>query len=465
MLNSDTCYRRRSRWSRTSSLLHQLNIRRRLGYYHNVMAPVTPYRLLMLFQDRQAASHGRLHRFLLSIGLALGLSLTSASAVTIEFWHPWPQAQATVQTLAIRYSRARGVGIRLRTFHPQSYNPWTGKGTPDLIGLYYPTKRGVQDMVERGRVADLESVLGRGWYANFWPGMLETFNIRLGNRSGTYGVPLTGQVHLFVYNKRAFGLAGINSPPLDWSGLMQASKRLERVGITPYAGGFGSDTPPLAAAMERAYMGLHNLTETYFGRRPYTASGWVRYLGIYPEMRRAGFTSSRWANMSTASASKALLDGRVAMVFTDAGFISILQSYKPGFSAWGVFRVPPDRRATFLPRQPGGVVQGVVVNSRSPRKAEAIAFLRWLTAPEQQVVLANGSSALPAISSAASDSRLRAPLRLFSSTGMPDQAIDLRVYENPRVLRVFYTGVRKLLAGSGNPSAVARQTQAVKRRK
>ncbi len=419
----------------------------------------------MLLQNRQSALRGRLSRLLLSVCLATGLCVTSASAVTIEFWHPWPQSQATVQALAIRYSRARGVGIRLRTFRPQSYNPWTGGSTPDLIGLYYPTKRGVQDMVQRGRVANLEATIGRGWYATFWPGMLETFNIRLGNRSGTYGVPLTGQVHLFVYNKRAFGLAGINQPPLDWSGLMQASKRFARVGVVPYAGGFGSDTPPLAAAMERSYMGLHNLTETYFGRRPYTASDWVRYLGIYPQMRNVGFTNSKWATTSVANASKALLDGRVAMVFTDAGFISILQSYKPGFSEWGVFRVPPDRRATFLPRQPGGVVQGVVVNSRSPRKAEAIAFLRWLTAPEQQVVLANGSSALPAVSSAASDSRLRAPLRLFSTTGMPDQAIDLRVYENPRVLRVFYSGVRRLLAGSGTPTSVARQTQAAKRRK
>jgi ABC-type glycerol-3-phosphate transport system substrate-binding protein len=177
-------------------------------------------------------------------------------------------------------------------------------------------------------------------------------------------------------------------------------------------------------------------------------------------MRRNGFTDAASAQTSETAAIKSMLDGRVAMVFADAGFEAIRMTYKPAFTAWGLFDAPEDSRARFLARLPGGVVEGLVINAHGQQKTQAIAFAKWLTEPSQQVALANGSSSLPATPNAGRG--LSAHLRAFASVGMPDQAIDMRIYENPRVLATFYSGVRGILADSETPSAAAHQTQLVK---
>jgi len=43
----------------------------------------------------------------------------------------------------------------------------------------------------------------------------------------------------------------------------------------------------------------------------------------------------------------------------------------------------------------GGAGSTFVVNAQSPNKDKAIAFLKWLTAKEQQVVLAQATNNLP----------------------------------------------------------------------
>jgi ABC-type glycerol-3-phosphate transport system substrate-binding protein len=154
----------------------------------------------------------------------------------------------------------------------------------------------------------------------------------------------------------------------------------------------------------------------------------------------------------------------VAIVFVDASFESIRRSYKPRFTSWGLFGAPIDYRARYLPRLPGGVVEGLVIPRQSPRRAQAVAFARWLTEPTQQVALSNGSSALPATRAAASSSRLQPHLRMFAAVGMPNSGIDMRVYESPRVLAVLYSGVRGILAGTNTPTVTARRTQAAKGR-
>lgn len=397
-------------------------------------------------------------------GLAV-LNLGPACAASIEFWCPWPHAAQAVRELAASYSKRTGTQINVKILSPASYSPWTAKSGPDLVGLYRPTKQGIQDLVKSGRVADLQSAMQRGWYADFWPGMLETFNIRKGGRTGVYGVPLTGQVHVFVYNKTAFRKARIDTPPRTWRELMSISERLVKSGVTPYAGGFGSDKPPLACAYEWSYLGLHSLAETYFGRRSYTSADWLSCLSIYTDMRKSGFTDRESACMSGASAIKALVDGRVAMVFTDSSFESIRAAYKPKFRDYGLFDAPVDDRAHFLPRQPGGVVEAVVVNSRGKHKQEAVAFARWLTEVEQQVTLANGSLSIPATPAACDNGRLRPHLRAFAAAGMRDQAVDMRSYEDPNVLAAFYSGVRGILAGSDTPAGVARRAQAARKKR
>lgn len=395
--------------------------------------------------------------------LAVSTLSCDASAVTLEFWHTWPHTAQTVRALAARYTKQTGVAVHIRVMSPASRMTWGSSGGPDIVGLYRPTKRDIEHMAGKGLIQDIRADMGRGWYAAFWPGLLETFSIRDSGSTGIYGVPLTGQMHVFVYNKQLFQRAGIRVPT-SWSELMAASRKLRRIGVVPYAGGFGSDMPPLAAVYEYSYLGLHVLAQTYFGHHAYTAPEWIAYLGLYSEMRGYGFTDPASAKATETAAMKALLDGRAAMVFVDASFESIRRKYKPAFTAWGLFGAPIDARARFLPRLPGGIVEGLVINSHSPRKIQAIAFAKWLTQYTQQLEFAGGSSSIPAMTVASNSAQLSTRLRPFAALGMRDMAIDMRIYERPRVLATFYSGVRGILAGSGTPSSVASRTKAIKAR-
>ena len=399
-------------------------------------------------------------RILAVVAIVVSLC-SSAPAVTLEFWHAWPNADRTVQALASRYTQQTGVSIRVRAVHPSARLSWNSSTGPDVAGLYNPNRRDIEYMAGRGLILNIRAEMSRGWYALFWPPLLDTFNVRGTQGAGVYGVPLTGQVYVFVYNRDLFRRAGIGAPH-SWNELMAASRRLRRIGVTPYAGGFGSDMPPLAAVYEYNYLGLHILTETYAGHYPYTSAQWLAYLKLYSEMRSFGFTTASSASMSQITAMKALIDGRVAMIFANAEFESIRRAYRPAFSAWGTFAAPDDPRARFLARMPGGIEEGLVINSRSPRRAQAIAFARWLTEYTQQLTLAEGTISIPAMTVASNSARLSPRLQPFVNAGIRDMALDLRIYESPRVLSTFYSGVRGIIAGTSTPTTAAQRAQRAK---
>jgi len=403
-------------------------------------------------------------RFLAAVAVATLVLCSAASAVTLEFWHAWPDNAQTIQYLASRYAQQTGVQVHIRVVSPTPRMSWGAYDGPDLAGLADPTYLDIQAMAGRGLIQDIKVEISRGWYALLWPALLGNFDIRGSRGSGIYGVPLTGEVHVFVYNRTLFSRAGIR-PPRTWNELMSISRRLRKIGVTPYAGGFSSNRPALAAAYENAYLGRYVLAETYSGHYPYTASQWVAYLKLYTEMRQNGFTTAAAAKMSETSAMKALIDGRVAMVFANQEFESVRRSYKPSFNAWGVFDAPDDARSRFRTKLPGGVVEGLVFNSRSGHKAQAIHFARWLTSYDQQLALARGSGSIPAMTVASNSAQLSAPLRPFAIVGMRQLTADLRIFERPAVLSTFYSGVLGILSGTSTPSATARRTQLVKARR
>lgn len=401
-------------------------------------------------------------RLLVVLAVALSLLSSAASGVTLELWHAFPDSARTIQSLATRYYNQTGTAFKIRAVRPAARMSW-GRSGPDIAILNRPTKPDIQSMAAQGLIQNISPEMARGWYAIFWSPLLDTFSVRGSSGTGVYGVPLTAHVHVFVYNRSLFQKARV-SVPRTWSEMMAAAARLRKIGVRPYAGGFGSSRPAFPAVYEYAYLGSHLLAETYAGRYPYTASSWLANLKIYSDMRRYGFTTLSSATMSETSAMKALIDGQVAIIFVDQSFETIRRKYRPSFTAWGAFGPPEDSRARFLPRLPGGVVGGLVINSRSSRRAQAIAFARWLTEYNQQLTLGTGTWSVPAQSVASQSGQLISPLRVFGLVGMHDMAADLRVYENPRVLSVFYSGVRGILAGSTTPSAVARRARSAKGR-
>jgi Maltose-binding periplasmic proteins/domains len=125
---------------------------------------------------------------------------------------------------------------------------------------------------------------------------------------------------------------------------------------------------------------------------------------------------------------------------------------------------------TFLPPQVskdhqvvlwGGAGSSFKVNAASPKKEQAIAFLKWLTAAEQQAFLAKETSNLPANK----DSLLNIPpvLRQFADAMQyavhPSQ---LPYNEYPRVVEAMGKGIQLIIIGQKSPSELAKELAALK---
>ena len=109
----------------------------------------------------------------------------------------------------------------------------------------------------------------------------------------------------------------------------------------------------------------------------------------------------------------------------------------------------------------GGAGSSFFVNAKSPRSAEAIAFLKWLTAEPQQRYLTEATKNIPANRAAASS--LPAELAAFADD--MDSTIHprlLNVQEEGAVIEALDKGIQSIIIGEASPQEVAARVQNVK---
>ena len=109
----------------------------------------------------------------------------------------------------------------------------------------------------------------------------------------------------------------------------------------------------------------------------------------------------------------------------------------------------------------GGAGASLVVNAGSPNKDKAIAFLKWLTSKDSQVVLAHETNNLPSNKEALS---LVSPLLGEFAIGM-DHSTHPNIWplnEDPSVSEAFDKGIQDIIIGEKTPQQVAEDVQKVK---
>ena len=111
----------------------------------------------------------------------------------------------------------------------------------------------------------------------------------------------------------------------------------------------------------------------------------------------------------------------------------------------------------------GGAGSSFMVNAKSPNAQEAVAFLRWLTAEDQQRFLLETTQNIPANQSAAAG--LSGPLAHFvddMSSVIHPRLFD--VQERATVIESFDKGIQSILIGEATPLQVAQAVQELKKR-
>lgn len=148
--------------------------------------------------------------------LAGALALSAASAQTITFWHTYNTSSAEEETLVntvIPAFEAANPGIRVQAvgypygeFRQALLTAYAGGAVPDLVRMDIIW---VPEFAEMGALERLDGYAGFGDLAEaVFPGPLSTNYWR----DGHYGLPLTTNTQVFVYDAAAMAAAGAVPP-------------------------------------------------------------------------------------------------------------------------------------------------------------------------------------------------------------------------------------------------------------
>jgi raffinose/stachyose/melibiose transport system substrate-binding protein len=411
----------------------------------------------------------------LLLGLLAGCSQPPQESNKILLWHWMTDRNDTFQKFAKQYKQETGIEVTIQLFAPSdSYSQKViaaaqANVLPDIYGIL-DKKSIVADFIKAGLVADLTDAMnadGGSWKDSLFDKALSDKRFEVGNiygvKPGIYGVPIDVTNMQLLYNKKFLAKAGITTPPLTYGEFIKDAQALRRVGITPFVSGWGELWLADCFASNYAFniMGPEKIFATFLGEVKYTDPDWVKVLSVFADLRDKGVLMDGIVTKGNKYAEQDFALERAAFAFNGSWCVNVYHDMNPNLD-YGVIPPPPISKAYPL-KIWGGAGSSFVVNAGSPVKDKAIAFLKWLTAKEQQAVLARETNNLPSNKGALS---VISPVLEEFAKGM-DQSTHPTIWpvnEDPLVSEAFDKGIQAIIIGEKTPLQVARDVQKVKDR-
>jgi len=392
---------------------------------------------------------------------------------TVTVWHWMTDRNDAFQELAKRYEQQTGIKIKIDLFAPSdTYSKKItassqAKILPDIFGIL-DTKKTFSDFVQYGYVADLTAEFEKDnarWKKSIFEKALRSNTFVEGNtygiKPGIYGVPLDVTTIQMLYNKNLLETAGVQSPPKTFQEFIEVGQALKRVGISRMVSGWGELWMLDCFASNYAFniMGEEKIMATYRGEVPYTDADWIKVFNIFKKLVDNNMLIEGVVSKPNKEAEQDFALERAAFAFNGSWSVNVYHEMNPDLQ-YGVF-LPPAVNSELPIKIWGGAGSSFVVNKRSPRKTQAVDFLKWLTGKEQQEYLARETNNLP--SNRVALAAIPEILEEFAR-GM-DNATHPTIWElneQPLVVERYGKGLQSILLGKKTPEQVAQEIQEVK---
>ncbi len=407
---------------------------------------------------------------------ALGPALSPAWAadpITLTFLHKFPEPQnMAFFNQAVAAFEASHPDIKIAQ-ESAADDPYKDKirvvmasGTvPDI----YFSWSGVfaQQFITGGRALPLTPMMDDPtWRDRFPASLLKPFQYD----GKLWGVPINTDAKFMVYNKAIFAKAGLQ-PPKDWAAFHDALKTLKAAGVTPIA--FGDQAPwPSAhyigdlnaklvpSDVRLADYHLAAPEDTLF-RDP----GYVRALTEFQDLNKNGYFSKAPNAQPHAVARGAFFAGRAGMMFLELVEFAMIKDSKLAQDGWGFFPLPgfPDGRGD--QRLLTGAPDGFMVSSKTQHPKEALAFLNFLTAPENAALYTKLTGRTAAVKGAVTTANATPEVvaGIEAIAAAPGLAEWLDTDMNPRIADAYLSGAQALLNGTMTPEQVMDKVRSVAR--
>ena len=395
----------------------------------------------------------------------------------VTLWHWMSDREDAFQELAHRYQATTGVSIRFELFAPSDAYSQKVKAAaqtntlPDIFGIL-GEKRDFASFILSGHVADLTNEIngeGGRWKEILFEKSLLMDQFNSGNSYrvpvGIYGVPIDVMNIQFVYNRELFRQAGLNpdKPPVTWKEFISAGKKLKQKGFQGLVSGWGEIwlIECLASNFAWNLMGQQKILATLEGKVPYTDPNWIGVFKLFKEMQEEGVLADGIVTMVNKRAEQIFANGQAAMAMNGSWCVNVYYGMNPQLD-YGVM-LPPRVSNAYPQVIWGGAGSSFMVNAKSAHMKQAIDFLKWLTAKEQQVYLAAQTRNLPSNRQALVD----IPPILAQFADDMDKTVHpslLPLAEFPLVTEAMTKGIQSILIREKTPEDVAGEVQALKER-
>ena len=396
----------------------------------------------------------------------------------ITVWHWSIDRKDALNELGKQYEELTGIPVQFKLFFPpdiysQKVIAAARAGNlPEIFGIL-GEKKTLASFINAGHILDLTSYMnedGAAWKNSFYPQALRviTFDSQntYGMKEGIYGVPIDTTIMLFLYNKDLFKKAGLdpNRPPQTFEQLLEYGQKIKKkTGKNGFVCGWGEGWLLNALATEWAFniMGEENFYKTIDGKIPYTDQRWIEVFNLFKKLRDSGILISDITTMINKESEDWFSKGTAGLSFNGTWSVNVYKQLNPELN-YAFFPLP--RASSQYPIKIwGGAGSSFMVSKKSPNAAEAVKFLKWLTASEQQNFLVKETNNLPSIKGCTKElPEVLAPLvHTFGSLTHPNI---WPKNENSRVLEIFNKGLQQIVMGIKTPEEIASEVQEVKER-
>jgi len=423
-----------------------------------------------------------MHRFrsILAIFIILlmaGCGKPKVKGADVVVWHWMTDRDSAFLALAEKYNKEKGVDVKFELYAPsEAYSSKIRAAAqtnalPEVFGVM-AEKRDFAAYIKAGHISNLTGYMDAqdgAWKKSLFEKPLAMNAFLPGNEFGVdpgiYGVPIDVTNILFLYNKDLFKKAGLDpeNPPKTWPEFLAAGKKLKAAGIPGLVSGWGEIWMIDCLASNFAFnvMGEEKVIETIRGNVPYTDPDWVRVFTLFKEMKDNSLLASGIVTMVNKTAELIFANEQAALAFNGSWCVNVYNGMNPKLN-YGVM-LPPVVNSQHPMIIWGGAGSSFVVNEKSPNKEQAVEFLKWLTAPEQQAFLAIETKNLPSNKNSLSSIPpiLAEFAKHMDNTTHPNT---FPVSEYPLVIEAFDKGIQGILIGEKTPEQIAQEVEAMKQK-
>jgi len=403
----------------------------------------------------------------------LGCSQPARPSDTLQIWHWMTDRQDAFETLAKKYEQETGIKVKFELFSPSDAYAQKvvaaaqARVLPDIYGIL-DKKSIMASFIKAGYVADLTEYYqadSGAWEKSLFPKALASNRFDEGNvdgvKPGIYGVPLDVTNMQMLYNKKLLQKAGIAKPPKTFDEFLSMIATLKRIGVPGFVSGFGELWLADCFASNYAFniMGEEKVMATFRSEIPYTDPEWIKVFNVFKTLTEKGALIEGIVTKGNKFAEQDFALERAAFAFNGSWSVNVYHDMNPSLE-YGVMLPPainPDRPMKIW----GGAGSSLVVNNSSTNKGEAVKFLKWLSAADQQAFLATETKNLPANREALASIP---PVLAEFAQGMDSTThpTTWKYNEDPLVIEAFDKGLQAIIIGEKSPEAVAAKVQEIK---